>query len=156
MCSRIDLTPGWAAKSSKVPVFSVPSVVVLPGLFSSFLGVAAVRPTKRVRVERKGHTGLSEQSVSTRERSLRAPVEKWVGWSSERKTRIRRFGHPRKWRYVHVKTAHPSSALEIAFFRHQDGWWCVFPPDVKRPTMSAGQPAASDGELMFAGVQEVA
>jgi hypothetical protein len=87
---------------------------------------------------------------------LRALVEKWLGPDSERKARIRRFGHPRKWRYVQVETPHRSGALEIVFFRHQDGSWCVFPPDIKRPTMSAGQPMASGGELMFEGVQEVA
>jgi hypothetical protein len=91
--------------------------------------------------------------MRTREKSLRALVEKWLGPDSERKARIRRFSHPRKraWRYVHVETFHSSGAFEIVFFRHQDGSWCVFPPDIDRPTMSAGQPATSGGELVFEG-----
>ncbi|MFX1764142.1 MULTISPECIES: hypothetical protein [Paraburkholderia] len=75
--------------------------------------------------------------MKTAERSLRLLVEKWIGASPERRARVTGFGYCRKraWRYVRVETANSSGVLSILFFRHEDGSWCVFPPERRRPAM---------------------
>lgn len=75
--------------------------------------------------------------MQTTGRSLRFLVEKWLGTSPERHARVTAFGHCRRraWRYVRVETTHPSGVREMLFFRHEDGSWCVFPPEIRRPAM---------------------
>lgn len=77
--------------------------------------------------------------MSTREASLRLVVEKWLGEGSAATVRVTHFSHTRRkpWRYVCVKATRASGTFEFIFFRHDDGTWCVFPPDKRGPTMSA-------------------
>ncbi|MFM0237069.1 hypothetical protein PQR10_13870 [Paraburkholderia phytofirmans] len=39
-------------------------------------------------------------------------------------------------RYVCVEALQARSTLAIYIFLHDDGMWCVFPPDAGRPVMS--------------------
>lgn len=73
------------------------------------------------------------------ERSLRALVEKWLGLDAVKRARVTRFRrsvqHP--WPYVRVEVTRPSGVLAIMFFRHDDGSWCVFPPEHRPPAINA-------------------
>ncbi|QIE27158.1 hypothetical protein SBC1_54100 (plasmid) [Caballeronia sp. SBC1] len=87
--------------------------------------------------------------MSTRERSLSVLVEKWLGQDLMGSARVTRFSQSRQrpWRSVCVEITQPAGPIAIVFFRHDDGSWCVFPPDAKRSTMSVVRnpvPAASD------------
>ncbi|MDB5837709.1 MAG: hypothetical protein JWR14_7539 [Caballeronia sp.] len=74
------------------------------------------------------------------EKSLRCLVDKWLGPTATIPARVTRFIHTRSEArcYVLVETARPTGVLAIFFFRHADGSWCVFPPEIKRPSMSTG------------------
>lgn len=76
--------------------------------------------------------------------SLRALVEKWLGATSATPVRVVsvhriRFGRRR---CVCIKAERATDSFTLFFFRHDDGAWHVFPPDVVRPAMSIGQLAA--------------
>jgi hypothetical protein len=75
--------------------------------------------------------------MSTMHSSLRFLIEKWLGYNPTMPARVIRFGHTHsdRRRYVCVETWRPTGALTIYFFRHDDGTWCVYPPEVKRLTM---------------------
>lgn len=62
--------------------------------------------------------------------SLRALVEKWLSPSEANPARVACFRHlaNRKGCLVQVESMHPTRRLSIAFFRHGDGAWYVFPP----------------------------
>ena len=83
--------------------------------------------------------------MGTRERSLRVLVEKWLGPDAARHARVTRFCHSRRkpWRYVCVEADRPSGRLAFVFFRHDEGSWCVFPPEYKRPAMNISGMVAS-------------
>lgn len=70
--------------------------------------------------------------------SLRAVVEKWVGATNG--MRVTQFRHSRgeQYRFVCVEGASDRSLIALIFFRHDDGSWCVFPPERKRPAMNLG------------------
>lgn len=74
------------------------------------------------------------------ERSLRVLVEKWLGLDCLERARVTRLRSTRRraLRCVRVEDARPSGALAILFFRHDDGSWCVFPPEGRRPALNAG------------------
>jgi hypothetical protein len=74
------------------------------------------------------------------ERSLRVLVEKWLGLDCLGRARVTRLRSPRQHalRCVRVEDARASGALAIPFFRHDDGSWCVFPPEGQRPALNAG------------------
>ncbi|MCP2091784.1 UNVERIFIED_ORG: hypothetical protein J2Y81_007890 [Paraburkholderia sediminicola] len=76
--------------------------------------------------------------MSTMDSSLRSLVAKWLGSNPATPARVIRFGHIRsnRRRYVCVEALRPAGALTIYFFLHDDGMWCVYPPEVKRPTMN--------------------
>jgi hypothetical protein len=76
--------------------------------------------------------------MSTMDSSLRLLVEKWLGSNSAMPARVIRFGHihSNQRRYVCVESLRPAGALTFYFFLHDDGIWCIYPPEVKRPTMS--------------------
>ncbi|MFM0006237.1 hypothetical protein PQR57_35280 [Paraburkholderia dipogonis] len=86
--------------------------------------------------------------MGTRERSLRVLVEKWLGPDLALHARVTHFSHSRRkrWRYVCVEADRPSGKQAMAFFRHDDGSWCVFPPEYKRPSMSMVWTVASSTE----------
>lgn len=71
------------------------------------------------------------------EKSLRSLVDKWFAPNPATPVRITRFSRTRlhQRRYVCVETWRPTGPLAIFFFRHDDGSWCVFPPEA-----SAQQP----------------
>ena len=63
--------------------------------------------------------------------SLRALVEKWLAPSDANPARVSCFRHlvGRKGCFVCVESTQPTRGrLSIAFFRHGDGLWYVFPP----------------------------
>jgi hypothetical protein len=76
--------------------------------------------------------------MNSRQSSLRLLVEKWLAPNPAIPIRITRFGRTRgsRRRYVCVEALHPSGALEIFFFHHEDGSWRVFPPSNERPAMT--------------------
>ena len=91
--------------------------------------------------------------MSVREMSLRVQVEKWLGLASARSARVTRSSYARQkqWRYVCVETNRPCGTYSIIFFRHDDGSWCVFPPDRKQPALSVARhlaPSAAFGTTM--------
>jgi hypothetical protein len=77
--------------------------------------------------------------MSTCERSLRILVEKWVGRTQ---VRVTEFSHTRRepWRYVCIEAPQANQSIELVFFRHDDGGWCVFPPQRRRPQMGGVHP----------------
>jgi hypothetical protein len=86
----------------------------------------------------------SGEAMRTRQTLLRGLVEKWLGPDPEGRARVTRFNastnHP--WRYVRVELTRRSGDLSIIFFRHDDGSWCLFPPEKKRPAMSVARISA--------------
>ncbi|WP_338011429.1 hypothetical protein [Cupriavidus sp. IDO] len=62
------------------------------------------------------------------EYSLRRLVDKWLAPTEGSPVRVTCFGHQalRKGSFVCVE----STGLSMAFFRHGDGAWYVFPPGV--------------------------
>lgn len=79
--------------------------------------------------------------MSFRDASLRSLVEKWLGAELAACARVTRFSHTRckQWRYVCVQARGSSSNYAFVFFRHDDGSWCVFPPDIRRLTMDVSK-----------------
>lgn len=79
--------------------------------------------------------------MGTLDRSLHVQVEKWLGSVSSLQTRVTRFSRSRQnpWRCVRVEALRASGTLSIVFFRHDDGSWCVFPPQGRRLTMNVAQ-----------------
>lgn len=71
-------------------------------------------------------------------RSLRTLVEKWIGRTDG--VRVTQFSHGRdeQYRFVRVEGAPDAAFIALIFFRHNDGSWCVFPPERKRPAMNLG------------------
>jgi hypothetical protein len=74
--------------------------------------------------------------VSISGRSLRTLVDKWIGATNG--VRVTQFNHGRdeQYRFVRVEGASGESPVALIFFRHDDGSWCVFPPERRRPAMS--------------------
>jgi hypothetical protein len=76
--------------------------------------------------------------------SLRSLVDKWFAPNSAVPLRVTRFRlNPTHERYVRIEAKRSSGAVAIFFFLHGDGTWCVFPPEAKRPAMSAVQTSLS-------------
>ncbi|RDK05057.1 hypothetical protein [Cupriavidus lacunae] len=73
----------------------------------------------------------------TNEHSLRCQVEEWLAPGSTTSVHVGEFSRPHagEKRYVWVESAQPAGLRAFFFFRHDDGYWCVFPPAV--PRMSA-------------------
>lgn len=82
---------------------------------------------------------LKEQEMKPEERSLRWLIDKWLAPTPATPVRVTRYGranpHPR--RCVLAQSSGPAGPLEIFFFRHDDGSWCVFPPASSGPVMHA-------------------
>jgi hypothetical protein len=77
-------------------------------------------------------------------RSLRYQVEKWLAPASTSLVHVSEFGRTRwgRTRYVCVETSTPAGVRVLFFFRHDDGTWHVFPPDVDR-RKSTAEPIAA-------------
>lgn len=75
------------------------------------------------------------------ERSLRFLVEKWLLPTPSTPLRVTQFSRTRsnQGRYVRVEILRPAGWVGIFFFRHDDGTWCVFPPETGRLAMRAYQ-----------------
>ncbi len=69
-------------------------------------------------------------------RSLRTLVDKWIGVTNG--VRITQFNHGRdvQYRFVRVEGPSDESPITLIFFRHDDGGWCVFPPERHRPALN--------------------
>ncbi|MFM0554664.1 hypothetical protein P0D69_27380 [Paraburkholderia sediminicola] len=69
---------------------------------------------------------------------MRTLVEKWIGMTDG--VRVTQFSHGREeqYRFVRVEGAADAAFIALIFFRHNDGSWCVFPPERKRPAMNLG------------------
>lgn len=63
--------------------------------------------------------------------------QKWFAPTPAIPVRVTRFIRSRsnRRRYVCVEISKPAGSFVIFFFRHDDGTWRVFPPEVERPTM---------------------
>ena len=79
-------------------------------------------------------------TMNTCRMSLRKLVEKWVGAAH---VRVTQFSHTRRepWRYVRIEADQRPQPVTLIFFRHDDGSWCVFPPQQKRPEMGGRRDA---------------
>ena len=77
--------------------------------------------------------------MNTTAESLHYLVEKWLAPGPGGHIRVVRFGHIRgdARRYAHVEASTRTASRAIFFFRHDDGGWCVFPPRMERPSMTA-------------------
>ena len=77
--------------------------------------------------------------MSSRGRSLRLLVERWIGTDDANHARVTRLARGARgpWRWVCVEVPRASGALRIMFFRHNDGSWFVYPPENPRPVMDA-------------------
>ncbi|CAE6753911.1 hypothetical protein R70006_03162 [Paraburkholderia domus] len=82
--------------------------------------------------------------MNAAERSLRLLVEKWLGPTPLVPGRVTQFGRTRSGhrRYVCIEVLRPAGAVGLFFFRHDDGTWCVFPPETERLSMRAYPVAA--------------
>ncbi|SAL31447.1 hypothetical protein [Caballeronia humi] len=78
--------------------------------------------------------------MHTAEKSLRSAVDKWLAPTPAMPARVVRFCV--RARYVCVEALRPTGVLAIVFFRHDDGSWNVFPPQIKRPAMGVERLAA--------------
>ena len=65
------------------------------------------------------------------------------GAGSDAHARVRRSKYIRcnQWRCVRVEATRSADTLEPIFFRHDDGSWCVFPPDTRRLSMDVSKMA---------------
>ena len=76
--------------------------------------------------------------MNTRNKSLRSMIEKWVAPQFDNPIHLVRCGRGNSSgvRCVRVETIADAPALTIFFFRHNDGSWNVFPPELERPAMN--------------------
>jgi len=70
-------------------------------------------------------------------KSLRSLVHKWLGPTSGTPVKISRFNRRQSNQrtYVHIELLLQSGPVGLFFFRHDDGSWCVFPPNSERPVL---------------------
>ncbi|SAK96171.1 hypothetical protein AWB79_07309 [Caballeronia hypogeia] len=75
--------------------------------------------------------------MSRAEMSLRQVVEHWLGTYLPQQIRVVEFRNRRATHecYVRVRTMRSAGPVTLAFFRHEDGAWRVFPPSRERPAM---------------------
>nr|WP_081057359.1 hypothetical protein [Burkholderia cepacia] len=77
-------------------------------------------------------------------RSLRSLVIKWFGSAPLAPICVTEFSRTRtdRTRYVRIGIARPQGWFAIVFFRHDDGSWNVFPPNVRGQALGAYRHAA--------------
>ncbi|WJZ76476.1 hypothetical protein QEN71_11965 [Paraburkholderia sabiae] len=62
--------------------------------------------------------------------SLRSLVDKWLAPTPARPLHVKQFGRTASGaRFVDIEVVRLAGPLRIAFFYHEDGGWCVFPPN---------------------------
>jgi hypothetical protein len=72
--------------------------------------------------------------MKTAGNSLRLLVEKWLAPTLATPIRVTRFsrtGSNRR-RYICVEGQRPEGSATLFFFRHDNGVWRVFPPEINR------------------------
>jgi hypothetical protein len=70
--------------------------------------------------------------------SLRSLVDKWLAPTHETPLRVIDFGRTATGaRYISLEVVRMAGPLTIAFFRHDDGAWRVFPPAPVRALLMA-------------------
>lgn len=86
--------------------------------------------------------------MDMKEHSLRSLIEKWLAPALGSPVRLTRFRPRRAGRgyYVCVEASRSGGSCAIFFFRHEDGTWRVFPPEYKRPAISASVECTAVGE----------
>jgi hypothetical protein len=69
--------------------------------------------------------------------SLRNAVEKWLSPDSQAAVHAQRIRRDKRktYRCVRVDMSCRGTPISIAFFRHDDGSWQVYPPAIERPAM---------------------
>ena len=68
--------------------------------------------------------------------SLRTQIDKWLAPTLLTPLHVAQFGRTTNGgRYVSIAVLRADGPLTIAFFRHEDGAWCVFPPRVRQRWM---------------------
>jgi hypothetical protein len=77
-------------------------------------------------------------------KSLRMQIHKWFGYACARTIHITRTSLPNGGhvRCVTVRATQPGNSLVVAFFRHGDGSWQVYPPQAGHQRMTAYRRAA--------------
>jgi hypothetical protein len=78
------------------------------------------------------------------ENSLHWAVDKWLAPSPAHPARVVQLcrSHLTGMRFVRIEAWHAGGSIAIIFFRHEDGTWNVFPPQVRRLSMSPARLAA--------------
>jgi hypothetical protein len=81
--------------------------------------------------------------MNTQNRSLQGLVEKWLAPTPAVPAHVTQFGRTAagKRRFVCVEVPHPTYPRSLFFFRHDDGFWRVFPPPGERLAMGYRQAA---------------
>lgn len=71
--------------------------------------------------------------------TLRSAVDKWMRPDAQAIIQARRIrrGTRTACNCVRVDVSCHDGLLSLAFFRHDDGCWQVYPPAIKRPVMGA-------------------
>jgi hypothetical protein len=84
-------------------------------------------------------TALKEKRMNAAERSLRLLVERWLAPTPSTPVRVTQIGRARSnhRRYVRVEILRSTGPVGMFFFRHGDGTWWVFPPEIERLAMRA-------------------
>lgn len=77
--------------------------------------------------------------MNRRQSSLRLLIGKWFAATPAIPVQIKRLARERsdRRRYIAVEVSRKAEGIAIWFFRHQDGNWQVFPPDIERPALQA-------------------
>lgn len=96
--------------------------------------------------------------MDTTAHSLRSLIEKWLAPTHATPVRLTRFSSTRlSHRHcVCVEASRPAGSLALFFFRHEDGTWCVFPPEAKRPAMSVSLGRSAVGRSAAPSIAEPA
>jgi hypothetical protein len=73
--------------------------------------------------------------IVRRQRSLHDEAEKWFTAGPATTFHVLLHGRARAGghRYVWIEARQPAGAHALFFFRHEDGRWCVVPPEARQP-----------------------
>lgn len=73
--------------------------------------------------------------MSRRMTSLRHLVHDWLGQVDRIQVSRAARSTNMPWRAVRIEVMRRSTSFAIVFFRHGDGSWCVYPPNIVVPAM---------------------